>query len=323
MRFGLLPETLLIRGKKRAKPVPDATLWLFDVARELRARLAVDDPLLKNQLYPALVRAFLRVRSRRKRFVWLSPAAWSANGSPTVALTWMDAHVGPELVTPRRGLAIELQALWTKGCETLAGLAREYGHVRLAELAEATLQRARWAFRARFWCHETDYPYDVVSEARDTAESWADPSIRPNALIALAVDPELFDATQARSILDRVHSDLLTPRGIRSLSPQRQPLHRLFLGLQRGARVCLPSGQRGGRILLGFYARASLHASPDDRDLPAELRSLLEHAADSNLLLGQVSQLADGESPYRSRGCPAQATSVAEVLRTLVADLKS
>ena len=322
MRFGLLPETLLIRGKKRAKPVPDATLWLFDVARELRARLPAEDPLLKDQLYPALVRAFLRVRSRRKRFVWLSPDGLVANGSPTVALTWMDAHVGPELVTPRRGLAIEMQALWTKGCETLAGLAREYGHVRLAELAETTLQRARWAFRARFWCHETDYPYDVVSEARDTTESWADPSIRPNALIALAVDPELFDSTQARSILDRVHSDLLTPRGIRSLSPNDNRYIGFFSGSGEEREFAYHQGSAWA-YLLGFYARASLHLSPEDRDLPNELRSLIEHAADGNLLLGQVSQLVDGESPYRPRGCPAQATSVAEVLRSLVVDLKS
>jgi predicted glycogen debranching enzyme len=252
----------------------------------------------------------------------LSPDGLVANGSATVALTWMDAHVGPELVTPRRGLAIELQALWTKGCETLAGLAREYGHTRLAELAETTLQRARSAFRARFWCHETDYPYDVVSEARDTTESWADPSIRPNALIALAVDPELFDTTQARSILDRVQSDLLTPRGIRSLSPNDNRYIGFFSGSSEEREFAYHQGS-AWPYLLGFYARACLQLSPEDSELPAELRSLLEHAADSNLLLGQVSQLADGESPYRSRGCPAQATSVAELLRTLVADLKS
>ncbi len=322
MRFGLLPETLLSVGKKRAKPVPDATLWLFEVARELRERLPASDPLLKDQLYPALVRAFLRVRTRRKRFVWLSSDGLVANGSPTASLTWMDAHVGPELVTPRRGLAIELQALWTKGCETLARLAREYGHTRLADLAEATMQRARWAFRARFWCHETDYPYDVVSEARDTAEAWADPSVRPNALIALAIDPELFDATQTRSILDRVQSDLLTPRGIRSLSPSDNRYIGFFSGSTEEREIAYHQGSAWA-YLLGFYVRAALRFSPDDRELPGELHKLIETAALGNLLLGQVSQLSDGESPYRPRGCPAQAISVAEVLRTLVVDLRA
>jgi predicted glycogen debranching enzyme len=320
LHFGLLPETLLTTGKKRAKPVPDATLWLFEVARELRLRLPASDPLLKDRLYPALVRAFLRVRSRHKRFVWLTEEGLVANGAPSVALTWMDAHVGPELVTPRRGVAIELQALWTKAAETLASLARDYGHERLAELAERTMHRARAAFRARFWCHETDYPYDVVSEARDTAEAWADPSIRPNALIALAVDPELFDATQARAILDRVQSDLLTPKGIRSLSPNDSRYIGFFSGTSEEREFSYHQGSTWAH-LLGFYVRASLRFSPDDADLPGELRALIEGAAEGNLLLGQVAQLTDGESPYRSRGCPAQAASVAEVLRALVVDL--
>ncbi|HET7539202.1 MAG TPA: amylo-alpha-1,6-glucosidase [Polyangiaceae bacterium] len=322
LHFGLLPETLLSTGEKRPKPVPDATLWLFEVARELRLRLPASDPLLKDQLYPALVRAFLRVSARRKRFIWLTSEGLVANGAPSVALTWMDAHIGSELVTPRRGVAIELQALWTKGAETLAGLAREYGHERLAALALSTMHRARAAFRARFWCHETDYPYDVVSEVRDTAEAWADHSIRPNALIALAIDPELFDAPQTRAILDRVQSDLLTPRGIRSLSPSDNRYIGFFSGTNEEREYAYHQGS-GWAYLLGFYVRAALRFSADDSELPGELRALIEGAAESQLLLGQVAQLTDGESPYRSRGCPAQAASVAELLRALVLDLRA
>jgi predicted glycogen debranching enzyme len=320
LRFGLLPETLLIPGAKRAKPVPDATLLLFEVARELRERLPASDPLLRDELYPALVRAFLRVRSRRKHFVWLSSDGLVANGASSVALTWMDAHVGAEPVTPRRGIAIELQAMWSRGAETLASLAREYGNVRLAELAEQAMLRARTAFRTRFWCHETDYPYDVVSEARDTAEAWADPSIRPNALIALAIDPELFEPWQARRILDRVQTDLLTPHGIRSLSPNDSRYIGNFSGSSEERELAYHQGSAWAH-LLGFYVRAALHFAPEDGELPEELRTLIEGATEGNSLLGQISQIADGESPYRSRGCPAQAASVAEVLRALVLDL--
>jgi predicted glycogen debranching enzyme len=320
LRFGLLPETLLIPGAKRAKPVPDATLLLFEVARELRERIPASDPLLRDELYPALVRAFLRVRSRRKRFVWLSADGLVANGASSVALTWMDAHVGSELVTPRRGIAIELQAMWSKGAETLSSLANEYGDTRLADIAEQAALTARSAFRARFWCHETDYPYDVVSEARDSTEAWADPSIRPNALIALAIDPELFEPWQARRILDRVQSDLLTPHGIRSLSPSDSRYIGNFSGSSEEREMAYHQGSAWAH-LLGFYVRAQLHFAPDDSELPGELRALVEGASAGNSLLGQISQLADGESPYRTRGCPAQAASVAEVLRALVLDL--
>ncbi|MEO8901454.1 MAG: amylo-alpha-1,6-glucosidase [Polyangiaceae bacterium] len=321
LRFGLLPETLLIPGAKRAKPVPDATLLLFEVARELLERLPADDPLLKDQLYPALVRAFLRVRSRRKRFVWLSSDGLVANGSTTVALTWMDAHIGTELVTPRRGIAIELQAMWSRGTQTLAALARLYGHDRLADLAERSMRAARVAFRSRFWCHDTDYPYDAVSEARDTSEAWADQSIRPNALIALAIDPELFESWQARRILDRVQTDLLTPRGIRSLSPNDNRYIGNFSGSSEEREFAYHQGSAWAH-LLGFYVRASLQFAPEDPDLPVELRRVVEGAIDGSALLGQISQLSDGESPYRPRGCPAQAASVAEVLRALVSELR-
>jgi predicted glycogen debranching enzyme len=321
LRGGLLPETLLVLGRKRAKPVPDATLLLFEVARELRLRLPARDPLLKDQLFPALVRAFLRVRSRRKRFVWLSPEGLVANGAPSVGLTWMDAHVGPVPVTPRRGVAIELQALWSKGTETLAGLAREYGHDKLAALAESSMRAARTAFRARFWCHETDYPYDAVSEAPDTAEAWADPSIRPNALLALAIDPELFDPWQARAILDRVRSDLLTQRGVRSLSPADHRYIGNFSGSSEEREFSYHQGT-AWPFLLGAYVRASLRFAPEDTELPGELRALVEGTLERTALLGQLSQLADGDFPFKPRGCPAQAASVAEVLRSLALDLR-
>jgi glycogen debranching enzyme len=74
--------------------------------------------------------------------------------------------------------------------------------------------------------------------------------------------------------------------------------------------------------LLGVYVRASLRFAPDDSELPGELRALVEGAVENNSLLGQLSQLADGDTPYKPRGCPAQAASVAEVLRSLALDLR-
>ncbi len=321
LRAGLLPETLFVPGRKRAKPVPDATLLLFELARELRLRLPAQDSLLEKKLYPALVRAFLRVRSRRKRFVWLSKDGLVANGAPSVALTWMDAHIGAAPITPRRGLAIELQAMWSKGCETLAKLAHEYGHVRLATLAEEAAQAARAAFRARFWCHETDYPYDVVSELRDHAESWADASIRPNAVIALAIDPELFDAWQARAILERARTELLTPHGLRTLSPNDASYIGNFTGTSEEREMAYHQGS-AWPYLLGFYARAARAFSPEDNEVHDELRAALESALENSALLGQVSQLADGDYPNKSRGAPAQAASIAELLRGLVLELR-
>lgn len=319
-RAGLLPEILPEAGKPRGKPLPDATLWLFELARQVELSLGADVKVLREQLFPALVRAFLRIRGRSRRFVWLSSDGLLVNGREGVALTWMDAHLGPVLVTPRAGLAVEQQALWVQGVTSVARLAKRYGHERLAGLAESHAEAARDAFRARFWCDETDYPYDCISEARDSAEAWADASIRPNALIALAIAPELFHHWQAEAIVERVRSELLTPRGIRSLSPSDPRYIGQFAGKPAEREVAYHRGTAWTH-LLGFYVRAVLKLAPDDMDVHYDLRGLIEQAVDDGILLGQVAQLADADAPHRPRGSPAQATSVAELLRALVVDL--
>jgi glycogen debranching enzyme len=276
---------------------------------------------LRRQLFPALVRAFLRFRAKRRRWAWLSEDGLVVNGARNVALTWMDAHVGAEVITPRAGIAIEHQALWVSGCTFLCRLADAYGQPKLARLAEEHAARALHAFRERFWCDKTDYPYDVVSEASDDADAWGDESIRPNALIALAVAPELFADWQAETIVQRVRSELLTPRGIRSLSPSDGRYIGQFAGPPEEREVAYHRGTAWTH-LLGFFVRAAVRLAPDDMDVHYDLRGLVEQAMDDGVLLGQVTQVADGDKPYRPRGCPAQATSIAELLRALVCDLE-
>lgn len=320
MRGGLLPERLREPGAVRSKLLPDATLWLFELARALETHAGSEHPILRNSLYPALVRAFARVCGRSRRLIWLSSEGLVVTGAPNQALTWMDARVGPYVVTPRSGLAVEHQALWARGTETLSRLARAYGFPALADTAAVCAERARAAFRARFWCHETDYPYDCLSEARDSSDAWGDTSIRPNALIALAVDPASFESWQAQAIIERVRGELLTPRGVRSLSPTDRRYVPQFAGDVAEREVAYHQGTAWTH-LLGFYVRAALDLAPHDMDVYYDLRALIEQAADDGVILRHVGQLADGDAPHRSRGSPAQALAVAALLRALVTDL--
>jgi glycogen debranching enzyme len=304
----------------RPKSLPDATLWLYEVARLLLPELGPEHAPLKRQLYNALVRSFARLRGSIGRWGWLSADGLLVNGADGVALTWMDAHVGAVPVTPRRGIAIEQQALFTQATGTLATLADEADNQVLAAACRQAGVQARAAFRARFWCHDTDFPYDCVSESRDAQDAWVDPTIRPNALIALAVDPSLFEDWQARAIVARVKAELLTPRGIRSLSPHDPRFVSQFAGTLEEKELAYHQGTAWTH-LLGFYVRAAIRLAPDDDELKDELRQVIEGALDGPVILGQVAQLADGDMPHRARGCPAQATSVAELIRALVVDL--
>jgi predicted glycogen debranching enzyme len=319
-RYSLITLTLPVKGRGKPAPSPETTLWLFEVARELIAQCGPQDPFVRRELYPALARAFARLRKGHRFGVWLTPEGLLANGLDNVGLTWMDAKVGDVVQTPRRGLAVEWQALWSKGCETLAGLAEAYGHTRLAAIAEESCQRAREAFRSRFWCADTEYPYDCVSESASPEVAWVDTRVRPNAVLALATDPELFDGWQAACIVGRAREELLTPRGLRSLSPRERGYRAHYEGRSEERDSAYHQGTVWTH-LLGAFVRAALRLSPDDWELREELRSYVEAALDDCPVLGQVPQLADGDDPHRPRGCPAQAWSVGELLRSLVLDL--
>ncbi|HMJ10704.1 MAG TPA: amylo-alpha-1,6-glucosidase [Polyangiaceae bacterium] len=317
---GLLPVTLAESSLTNRRQSVDGSLWLFEAARELVERTGAQDPFIKTQLYPALRRTFVRFTAKGRNLAWLTADGLLAASAEALPLTWMDARAAGNLVSPRRGLPVEFQALWSRGSETLARIARELGDSVMAEAAEAACQKARAAFRAHFWCKETDYPFDCISEERDAPNSWTDASVRPNAVLALAVDPNLFERWQVVATLSRVQRELLTPRGLRSLSP-KDPAYR---GHHEGNLDEREGSYHQGTVwpyLMGFYARAALRLKPEDFELREELIHLLQSAAEEGLVLGHVAQLTDGEAPHRFRGCPAQAWSCAEVLRVLVSDL--
>lgn len=320
-RGGLLPDLMSEVAHIRGASSPTATLFLFDAVRALLDRVSESDEFIRDVAYPALVRAFVRFQSKHmRRYIWLTGDGLLANGTDDRPLTWMNGQSGNWIVTPRRGIAIELQALWTRGCETLERLSVAYGHHALAKRTQEARETARAAFGRRFWCADSDYPYDCVSEERDVESAWVDASIRPNALIALAIDPKLFESWQAEAILAKVQQDLLTPRGIRTLAPQ----DRLYQGYHEGGLEEREGSAHQGTAwphLLGYYVRAHVHQAPNDEELRRELRDLLEGATVDTLALLQVPEMADGDIPNQFRACPASAWAVAALLRAAIEDL--
>lgn len=329
---GFLPELITEVDRERGPSSPSATLFLFDAIRELAAKVSLDDPFIKETAYPALVRAFVRFRSKRmRRLAWLTDEGLIFNGDPSRPLTWMNGKVGGWIVTPRRGYAVEMQALWSRGCETLSQLARHYGHLKLATEAELASAQARHAFRKKFWCEDNDYPYDCIGASPAPGSTGVgddlgqspdcDAKIRPNALMALVLDPNLFEPWQAEAILARVRQDLLTPRGVRSLAPQEPN----YQGYHEGGLEEREGSAHQGTAwphLLGYYVRAAVRLAPEDDELRGDLRDLIEGAMDEPLAICQVAEMADGDSPNQFRACPADAWAVAELLKALVFDLE-
>jgi glycogen debranching enzyme len=295
-----------------AGPSADGTLWLFEAVRHLADVLGRGHPVVKDELRPVLAAAFEALLRGAGTLLRVTSEGLFSVGEPGDARTWMDARVDGEPVTPRVGCPVELTALWARACDTLAGIARAASDTDVETRAIAERERARAGFRARFWCTKTNYPYDVVAEVRGTFD---DPRVRPNAVLALAIDPECFSVDQAERVLARVRRDLLTPVGLRSLAPGEPG----YLGHYAGGIAARDRAYHQGTVwpwLLGAYVRAALHRGQGD-----ELESLVASAAGNELAVGHVAEIAEGDRPHGPRGAIAHALGTAELLRALAWDL--
>jgi predicted glycogen debranching enzyme len=320
---GLLTRGIAELGNVAPEMTADASLWLFEATERLVASTGLDDAFVKDELYPVLVGIFERVTGPRQQVIWRTPDGLLANGSNSLSapLTWMDSRADGVSVTPRDELAVELQGLWGRACKTLARLSAHYGDGALHERARTAEAELRAAFAKRFWCTETRYPFDCISIDETGPGAFRDPSIRPNALIALAIDPELFTHWQAVSIVEKVRERLLTPMGLRTLEPRHPDYRGDFRGPMHERQAAYHQGTCWV-FLLGFFARAAFALDPNDFELQIELRRAIQRLVDVSPVLGQVAQVASGDPPHHLGGCPAQAWSVAELLRSLHENLE-
>ncbi len=319
---GLVPSRF---GEADGAPEPlaaDTTLWLFEAARHMADALGDGHAFVTDELGLALRDAFEAVIEGKHHGIHLTVDGLFAVGSsaaPDVAPTWMDARKAGVAVTPRLGCPIELSALWARGCDTLARLARAAGDVALAARAERERDRTREAFRRRFWCDATSFPFDVVSELEEGERAFRDAAIRPNAVIALAVDPECFTAEQATVLLDRAQT-LVTRTGLRALASEDP----LYSGRASGNAAARDAAVHQGATwpwLLGFFVRAACRSADGERLAPL-LHRLVASAAVNELAVGHVAQLADGDAPHAPGGSVAHAIATAELLRALCWDLR-
>jgi predicted glycogen debranching enzyme len=232
-------------------------------------------------------------------------------GAEGYQLTWMDAKVHDWVVTPRRGKAVEINSLWYNAlCLTAEWTRKLHGESEAAQWLEHA-DRVRSSFNQRYWYERGGYLYDVVD-----GEQGDDPACRPNQVLAISLKYPVLDRQRWRAVLDVVHQRLLTPVGLRSLSPDHPDYQAKYYGDIRARDAAYHQGTVWA-WLIGPYVDAWLKVHPDD--LPTA-RKLLEGFEQhlSKACIGTISEIFDAEPPFTPRGCAAQAWSVAEVLRAWV-----
>ncbi|TBR58125.1 amylo-alpha-1,6-glucosidase [Westiellopsis prolifica IICB1] len=240
---------------------------------------------------------------------------WDARG---VALTWMDAVVDGQPITPRCGKPVEINALWYSAlcwASRWAEILNEQETV--AETSRFAKQARRYSQQAQqvkdslqqFWNSSLGYLYDTI-EPDDRRNS----QIRPNAVIALSLTHCAFSIQQGRQILQMATERLLTPYGLRTLDPGDQE----YVGKYVGHPQQRDRSYHQGTVwcwLIGPFIRAWKRFYGTE-PLPFEWKPLLEHFLTDGCL-GSISEIFDGDAPHTPRGAIAQAWSVAEVLRHL------
>jgi predicted glycogen debranching enzyme len=304
---GLIPNLFPEGQKEGLYHTADATLWYFHA---LDRYLAVTEDRTTLRLLLPTLQSIFEQHVRGTRFgIGVDPAdGLLREGAEGYQLTWMDAKVGDWVVTPRRGKAVEINGLWYNALCLLEGwLRQEQGEAAARPVAEQAA-KCRRSFNARFWYEPGGYLYDVVD-----GEHGADPSCRPNQLLAFSLRHPVLDRQRWESVLEVVRTRLLTPVGLRSLAPGSPDYKPKYYGDLRSRDAAYHQGTVWA-WLIGPFVDAWLKVHAGDL---ATARSFLQGFAAhlDQACIGSVSEIFDAEPPFTPRGCVAQAWSVAEMLR--------
>lgn len=316
MRKGVIPNRFPDVGEEPEYNNVDGTLWFVNAVGEY-ARRSGDIEFVREHLYARLTE-FIEWHERGTIYsIRIDVDGLLNTGREDVQLTWMDAKLGDYVVTPRAGKAVEIQALWYNALRTIEEIAAQLGDDRMRDHARALAELARASFHGLFWNEADDCLYDCISPTGEP-----DASIRPNQIFALSLRYPIMSGHRARAVVATVARELLTPYGLRSLSPR----HADYRPRYEGDFYARDTAYHQGTVwawLIGHFVTAHLRAhgrTPAGLEQArGYLRAFREHLTQAGV--GQISEIFDGDAPHAPRGCIAQAWSVAELLRCELEEL--
>ena len=311
VRDGLIPNMFPDGQKEGLYNTADATLWFFHaLGRYLENS---KDHITLRLLLPTLVDIVEHHLRGTKFNIHVDPDdGLLIQGQEGYQLTWMDAKMGDWVVTPRRGKAVEINALWYNALRLLDGWLREIDPAAVQRY-EQHAARAHESFNRRFWFAEGGHLYDVIDVDGGSA---SDPACRPNQLFAISLDHPVLDESRWKSVLEVAQAELLTPVGLRSLSPKHPDYKPIYSGDLRSRDGAYHQGTVWA-WLIGPFIDAWLKVHPRDKKGARKFLDRFPERMNENGI-GTISEVFDAREPHTAGGCIAQAWSVAEVLRSWV-----
>lgn len=316
---GMIPNRFPDVGEEPEYNTIDASLW-FIYAIDRYLAYSRQTTGIRSVAWPAVKQILDGYRRGTRYNIHMDERdGLVAGGTPGTQLTWMDAKIGDWVVNPRCGKPVEIQALWVKALEIGERLAVQCGEPGYAGRCRTDRARAVDSFRSKFWNKAGGYLYDVIEGVEEN-----DASLRPNQVYAISLCDDLLTQEQAEQVLRTIKDHLLTPMGLRTLSPQDSRYRPRY----EGGPMERDSAYHQGTVwpfLLGPFVTAWVKTFGDTAETRTEARSFLKglEAHLQEACLGHVSEIFDGDPPHQPRGCPAQAWSIAEPLRALVEELRA
>ncbi len=314
LKGGMIPNYVADKTGEPVYNTVDGTLWYINAVLQY-VKYTGDLDWVKSELWTNL-QSIIENHEHGTMFgIRLDEDGLLLHGP---RLTWMDAFVDGEIITPRAGKAVEIQALWYNALKIMESLAKRFNQSGLSEKYAAMAENARKSFNAKFWNPKRGCLFDVLEP------KGIDASMRPNQILAVSMDYSMLNLESSRQVVDAVNSELVTPFGLRTLSLEDSK----FVGKCIGDRRSRDTAYHNGTIwpwLLGPYVSAYLKTN----NCTAEAR---KNAVDSWVLplftvgvqqsgLGTINEIYDCDLPNVPRGCISQAWSVAEPLRAYLEDV--
>jgi len=280
----------------------DAPLWFFWSLQNY-LRYTSDKKTLQERYLPKLRGIIEGFKAGTDFHIHMLPSGLIWGGQEDLALTWMDAITSDGPVTPRIGCPVEIQALWYNALCFYHELSGEEEYLILAT-------KVKDSFKREFWSWDYGYLADVVDKEE---KDW---SIRPNMIFATSLPYPILDEEKCDKVLEVVKSKLLTPRGLRSLSPDDPG----YKGYYFGNQISRDQAYHNGTVwawLLGHFAEGylRLHGKASKTFVEKIIKGF--DGVMTQYGVGTVAEIYDGDAPHRPKGAVSQAWSVAELLRMM------
>lgn len=313
MKDGLIPNTLPDSVNRPDYATMDASLWLINAVYSIYSETGSLEFI--REVYPKLqeiIESYLRGTDFG---IKVEDDGLVTGGTDRTALTWMDAWVDGKPVTPRNGKPVEVSALWYNSLRAMERFAKDLSIESDMVSYGSDAQKTKNSFNSKFWDPQRECLFDVLADG-----GLGDAKTRPNQIIALSLPFPVLDEDEHpkwRLVLRTIEAELLTPVGLRSLSP----FDKQYWGQCTGEASARDTAYHQGTVwpwLFGSYVNAYLRVFPPEPRTLSFVQQLFSPFKKRMTEAGiaTLSEIYDGDPPNLSRGCISQAWTVAEILRS-------